>query len=607
MRGTGLLPVVLETHRQDADATFPSASVTAAATLPRMSSVTRDQVIDTLERIALLLELQGENPFKVRAYHNGARALEMLEGDLGTLIRGDKLKGIPGIGDALREKITTLVTTGQLPYYEDLRAQFPPNHCELFDVPGLGPKKIKALYAKLRVASLADLEKACRDNKVADLDGFGAKTQEKILHGLDTLKQGAGRHLASIAAHASATLLADLRGHPDTIRLSAGGSTRRRNETVHDIDIIVSTKNPAAISRAFREHPLVASVLAAGDTKSSVMLQNGLQADLRVVTDEEYPFALMYFTGSKEHNIVLRGLAQDRGWTLNEYRLAPVKKDAPKIPKIHEERDIYELFGFDYIEPELRENRGEFEASKQHKLPDLVKLEQLKGTFHNHTRASDGRATLAEMAAAAQELGLEYLGIADHSKASFQANGLDPVRLKKQIAEIAAINKDLDGFRLFSGTLDFSDSVLAQLDYVVASVHSSFTLGEAEMTKRLIRAVENPHVTMLGHLTGRLLLRRESYAVNVPAVLDAAVATGTFIELNADPHRLDMDWRWWRLAKEKGVKCVINPDAHSTEGLQNLYFGIGAARKGWLTKDDIVNCLPLKKVIPALEAKKHRA
>jgi len=580
-----------------------------------MPSVTRDQVVDVLERIALLLELQGENPFKVRAYHNGARALEMLEGDLGTLVRENGLKGVPGIGEALRDKIGTLVTTGNLPYYEELRAQFPPDLFELFDVPGLGPKKIKALYEKLNVASLADLEKACRDDKVAGLDGFGAKTQEKLLHALDTLKQGAGRHLASVAAHASSTLLDDLRAHPAAIRLSAGGSTRRRNETVHDIDIIVSTKDPAAISRAFREHPLVASVLAAGDTKSSVMLKNGLQADLRVVSDEEYPFALMYFTGSKEHNIVLRGLAQDRGWTLNEYRLAPVKKGAAKIPKINDERDIYELFGFDYIEPELRENRGEFEAAAKHKLPDLVKLEQLRGTFHNHTRASDGRNTLDEMAAAAQELGLEYLGIADHSKASFQANGLDAARLKKQIAEIKALNKDFDGFRLFSGTecdilkdgsLDFSDSVLAQLDYVVASVHSSFTLPEAEMTKRLIRAMENPHVTMLGHLTGRLLLRRESYAVNVPAILDAAAETGTFIELNSDPHRLDMDWRWWRLAKEKGVKCVVNPDAHSTEGLQNLYFGIGAARKGWLGKDDIVNCLPLKKIIPVLEAKRNR-
>ena len=579
-----------------------------------MASVTREEIIDILERIALLLELQGGNPFKVRAYQSGARALEMLESDLGTLVREDKLKGIPGIGEALREKIATLVTTGKLPYYDDLCAQFPPTIFELFDVPGLGPKKIKALYDKLEVVSLNTLEKACKDGKVAALEGFGSKTQEKLLHALDTLKQGAGRHLASVAAAASRTLLDDLRAHPDAARLSAGGSTRRRNETVHDIDIIVSTKNPAAISRAFREHPLVERILAAGDTKSSVMLKGGLQADLRVVADEEYPFALMYFTGSKEHNIVLRGLAQDNGWTLNEYRLAPAKRGAAKIPKISEEADIYKLLGFDYIEPELRENRGEFDAAKKHKLPDLVRLENIRGTFHCHTRASDGRNTLAEMAAAAQELGLEYLGIADHSKASFQANGLDAARLKKQIAEIKALNKDLEGFRIFSGTecdilkdgsLDFPDSVLEQLDYVVASVHSSFTLGEAEMTKRLIRAMENPHVTMLGHLTGRLLLRREPYAVNVPAVLDAAAETGTFIELNADPHRLDLDWRWWRLAVEKGVKCVINPDAHSTGGLQNLWFGVGAARKGWLTKKDVVNCLPLKRVIPVLEAKKN--
>jgi len=581
-----------------------------------MAAVTRDQVVEVLERIALLLELQGENPFKVRAYHNGARALELLEGDLATLVRENGLKGVAGIGEALRDKISTLVLTGRLPYYEELCAQFPPKLFELFDVPGLGPKKIKALYEKLEVASLADLEKACQENRVSALDGFGAKTQEKILQGLAALKQGAGRHLASVAARAATALYDDFRTHPETIRLAIGGSTRRRNETVHDIDLIVSTRAPAEISEAFRGHPLVASVIAAGETKSSVMLQDGIQADLRVVKDEEFPFALNYFTGSKEHNIVMRGLAQERGWTLNEYRLAPSAPDAPPIPAIREERDLYEVFGFDYIEPELRENRGEFEAARGHLLPELVKLDNLRGTFHCHTRESDGRNTLAEMAAAAQELGLQYLGIADHSKSSVQANGLDATRLLQQVAEIEALNRGFEGFRLFSGTecdilkdgtLDFPDELLGRLDYVVASVHSSFTLGEADMTRRIIRAAENPNVTMLGHLTGRLLLRREPYAVNIPAVLDAAAATGTMIELNADPHRLDLDWRWWRLAREKGVKCVINPDAHSVQGLQSLYFGIGAARKGWLTKKDIVNCLPLPKVAAALAAKRKGA
>lgn len=579
-----------------------------------MAEVTREQVVETLERIALLLELQGENPFKVRAYQNGARALEMLEGDLATLVREDGLKGVPGIGEALREKIATLVTTGSLPYYEELRAQFPASLFELFDVPGLGPKKIKALYEQLQIASVDDLDKACAEGCVAGLPGFGAKTQDKLRHSIATLRQGAGRHLASEAAEAAAALQDALRAHPDVIRLSVGGSTRRRSDTVHDVDIIASTGNPATVSGAFRSHPLVEEVLAAGETKSSVRLRGGMQADLRVVTDEEYPFALTYFTGSKEHNIVLRGLAQDRGWTLNEYRIAPSKKGAPAIPAIRDERDLYAAFGLDYIEPELRENRGEFEAAREHALPELVSLENLRGTFHNHTRASDGRSSLAEMAAGAQDLGLEYLGIADHSKASFQANGLDAARLRKQIAEIAAINKDFDGFRLFSGTecdilkdgsLDFPDTVLERLDYVVASVHSSFTLGEAEMTKRLIRAMENPHVTMLGHATGRLLLRREPYAVNIPALLDAAVETGTMVELNADPHRLDLDWRWWRLAREKGVKCVINPDAHSVAGLQNLFFGVGTARKGWLTRRDVVNCLPLRRIGAALQAKRE--
>jgi DNA polymerase (family 10) len=578
-----------------------------------MTPVTRDRVVEVLERIALLLELQGENPFKVRAYRNGARTLELLEGDLGTLVRETGLQGIAGIGEALREKISTLVTTGKLPYYDDLVARFPPKLFELFDVPGLGPKKIKALYEKLKVASLADLEKACRSGNVAGLEGFGAKTEEKLLQALDSMKQGAGRHLASVAAHDSRTIYDDLRALPEVVRISLGGSTRRRNDTVHDIDLIVSTNQPAVVSRAFREHPLVEKVIAAGDTKSSAVLKDGIQADLRVVTDAEFPFAQNYFTGSKEHNIRLRGLAQDRGWSLNEYRLAPAKKGAPKIPEIRDERDLYELFGFDFIEPELREDRGEFEAAAGHKLPDLVRLEQIKGTFHCHTRASDGRNTLAEMAAAARDLGLQYLGIADHSKASVQANGLDAARLKKQIAEIKALNKGFDGFRLFAGTecdilkdgtLDFPDSLLAQLDYVVASVHSSFTLPEAEMTKRLVRAMENRQVTMLGHLTGRLLLKRDAYAVNIPDILDAAAATGTIIELNADPHRLDLDWRWWRLAKEKGVRCVINPDAHSVGGLQSLYFGVGAARKGWLTAKDIVNCLPLAKVIPVLAAKR---
>jgi DNA polymerase (family 10) len=338
-----------------------------------------------------------------------------------------------------------------------------------------------------------------------------------------------------------------------------------------------------------------------------------------VVKDTEFPFALNYFTGSKEHNIIMRQRALARGWTLNEYRLGPDEKrkiEPQPIPVIREEAELYRALGLDYVEPELREDRGEFAAAENHTLPDLIEPENLRGTFHNHTTASDGRCTLAEMADAAQELGLQYLGIADHSKASFQAHGLSAEQLLAQVAEIRELNKTFGkSFRIFAGSevdilkdgsLDFPDEVLAQLDYAVASVHNVFNLSEAAMTDRIIRAMENPHITMLGHLTGRLLLSRDGYQVDTPAIIEAAAATGTIIELNANPRRLDMDWRWWPLAKEKGVKCAINPDAHHKSHLQFLWFGVGTARKGWLTRKDVVNTLPLGKIEAVLAAKRQR-
>jgi DNA polymerase (family 10) len=343
-----------------------------------------------------------------------------------------------------------------------------------------------------------------------------------------------------------------------------------------------------------------------------------MQCDLRVVTNEEFACALVYFTGSKEHNIELRSRALERGWSLNEYAFTPTAKHkGGKPPVCMEEADVYRALKLDGIEPEMRENTGEIEAAEKGKLPKLVELGNLRGCFHNHTTASDGNASLRAMAEAAHELGWQYLGIADHSKSSFQANGLDEKRLRKQIEEVRALNDDFAdvGFRIFAGsevdilkdgTLDFGDDLLAELDYVVASVHNIFTLSEADQTKRIIRAIENPHVTMLGHVTGRLLLQRPGYAVNVPAVIDAAAETGTIIEINANPWRLDMDWRWWKLAKEKGVKTSINPDAHSTRGLQDVFYGVRIARKGWLTKADVVNCLPLGKVEAALKAKRSR-
>ena len=585
--------------------------------------MTKSQIAQVLEEIATLLELKDENPFKIRAYANAARSLETFGGNLGDFQDEEALAKIPGIGKAIAAKIKELAGTGRLKYLEELRAEFPAAILELFSISGLGAKKIKALYEKLKVTSIDELRKACESGKVAELPGFGETTQTKICEAIERRAKHSGYfQFGQIAAEAE-TIRADLAAHRETLHVDLAGSYRRRREIVHDVDLVVATKKPDAITKFFVNHPLVESMIAQGPTKSSVRLRSGVQCDLRVVSSAEFPFALNYFTGSKEHNIEMRSRALERGWTLNEYRLAKAPQDPKskkkiipkKIPKVNEEADLYHALGLDFIPPELRENCGEFEAAENHSLPRLIEKESLRGTFHCHTVASDGHNTLDEMAAAAQELGLEYLGIAEHSKSSIQAHGIDAEKLKAQGAAIRKLNKKFDGFRIFAGVecdimrdgkLDFDDEILAELDFVVASVHSVFNLSEVEMTKRVIRAMENRFVTVLAHPTGRLLLKREPYSIDIPAVIDAAAATGTWIEINAAPKRLDLDWRWWPLAKEKGVKCVINPDAHRTERLQDLWFGVGIARKGWLTKADVVNCLPLGKIEAALDAKRSK-
>ncbi len=577
--------------------------------------MSKEEIIDILENIARLLELKGENPFKVRAYTNAARALETLVDDLPKLVENNQLVEVEGIGKALAEKIAILQQTGQLDYYNDLREQFPPDIFTLFDLQGLGAKKIKILYDQLGIHSLTKLERACKDGKVAGLPGFGEKSAQNILAALDQLKRSTGQFRIGDITGLAEKLLDDFRSHPRVTLVQIAGSYRRKKALVRDLDIIVSTRKPAIVSEDFIHHPLVESIQAHGDTKSSVILKNGMQCDLRVVSSSEYPFALNYFTGSKEHNVRMRSRALERGWSLNEYRFSEAEGKALKapIPEIATEADIYKALGLAYIEPELREDFGEFAAAEKGTLPHLIEWPNLRGTFHCHTTASDGRASLEDMANAAQELGLQYLGIADHSKSSVQAHGLDEKRLLAQIEKIRELNRTYEGFRLFSGTecdirkdgsLDFPDEILARLDYVVASVHASFTMSETEMTERIIKAISNPYVTMLGHITGRLLLTREPYKVNIPAVIEAAAETGTIIEINANPRRLEMDWRWWPLAREKGVRCAINPDAHSTAGLQDLIFGIGVARKGWLTKQDVVNTLPLGRIEKELSRKR---
>lgn len=563
--------------------------------------MTRVTMAGVLEEIALLLELKDENPFKVRAYRQGAETVRNFDGDIVELAAKQELKGIKGIGDALRDKLHELAATGRLVFHETLRAEFPAGLFGLFDLQGLGPKKIKALYETLGVGSVADLKAACDAGKVAGLPGFGAKTQAKILEEIARQASHAGEFLLGDVTPLVTEILDTLRLHPEISRIAVAGSFRRAKETVHDLDFLVSTKETALVCEDFTTLPQVESVIVCGETKASVRLKNGIQCDLRAVSNAQFPYALMYFTGSKEHNVAIRSLALKKGLSLNEYGFSPAEnaKATVEIPTdLHEEREIYQFLGLRFIEPELRENRGEIEAAADGDLPRLVELGNLRGTFHNHTTASDGRHTLEEMADEAMELGLQYLGIADHSKSMVIANGLSEERLLGQIAEIRKLNAGFEKFRLFAGSevdilrdgsLDYDDAILSQLDYCVASVHNLFNLTEDEMTRRICRAMENEHVTMLGHLTGRLLLRRDGYAVNHATIIDCAAETRTIIELNCNPQRLDMDWRWWKRARDKGVLCSINPDAHSTMGLHFLGIGARLARKGWLRKQDVIN------------------
>ena len=579
----------------------------------------KDAVAEVLKEIGVLLELKGENPFKTRAYVNGARTLEGLTEPLETLIQEERLGEVKGIGKALVEKITELVETGELEYYTNLKASIPAGLIEMLDVQGMGPKKVKALHDKLGIESIEALEAACEAGQVAELDGFGKKSEEKILESIAFKRQHASHHHRHKMLIAAEPILDDLRSHPDVIRCDIAGSLRRGKEVSGDIDFLVSAKDSADIIKAFTTRDGILSVLAAGGTKASVLLEGGIQADLRVVEDSEFASALAYFTGSKEHNIVMRQRAIDRGLRLNEYGLFKSTEET-RDPELRldckTEEDIFAALDLTYVPPELREDRGEFDAAENGEIPRLIEWTDLKGSLHNHSNWSDGHESLEEIAEHMSGLGLAYWAVTDHSKASFQANGLDEARVEKQLKEIAAVNQKLEdddnAFRLLSGIevdvlkkgLDFEDDLLAQLEVVVASLHVAGS-DEKDNTKRLIAAAENPHVHMLGHLSGRLLLERAPQKLNQQAVIDACAETGTWIELNANPYRLDLDWRHWQYAKSRGVKCVINCDAHRAEHAGFLRIGTAIARKGWLAKEDVVNTLPLKQLKKQLAKKRN--
>jgi DNA polymerase (family 10) len=576
-------------------------------------------VVSILDEMGTLLELQGANPFKSRAYHNASRALEGITDDLTQLVSSGGVREIPGVGESIAAIISDLVTTGKSKEYETLKRSFPPGVPDMLRIPGLGPKKVKVLFEKMKITSLDDLEAAAQGNRLADLAGFGERTEQNILKGIAALRVRSDKHLYPHAYKPASLIYNHLVKQRGVVRAEIAGSLRRKKEVIGDIDIVVSAKDAhrPAIMEAFVSHPEVQTIVAKGETKSSVVLNAGINCDLRIVDDAEFPFALNYFTGSKEHNVEMRARAKKYGWSLNEYGFSEIGAEekrgkAKKAVKCKDEAGIYKALDLAYVPPELRENTGEIAAAESGTLPRLVEEDDITGTFHCHTTYSDGVNTLRQMADAAQALGWKYLGIADHSKVAAYAGGMNEEKVRAQFKEIDELNSTLNGFRIIKGTecdilpngdLDWSARVLASFEYVVASIHSSFKNDEKEMTKRLITALKNKHVTMLGHPTGRLLLSRDGYPVNVVDVINCAADYGKIIEINAHPSRLDLDWRFVKYAKEKGVLIAINPDAHNIDGLKDVFYGVGIARKGWLEKNDVFNARPLSRILDSLHLK----
>jgi len=573
--------------------------------------VTESEIIARLEEMAGLLEIVGGNPFRIRAFVNAARALEALPEDLESMVESKELLEIPGIGKGIFGHIQEMLATGTFTEFEELKKKIPAGVLEMMRIPGLGPKKVKAIHDKLGVSSIEALEEAIAKDAVASLPGFGKKSQENITKGIERLRRFDKRHLYSTAMEQARPIFAKISKHNDVQRSLLGGSLRRRRETIKDIDILVSARESEAIMDTFTGLPQVDRVIAKGATKSSIVLKSGINADLRVVGDDEFAFAAHYFTGSKQHNTEMRGRAKKLGYKLNEYGLFKGEESTP----CKDEPELFAVLGLDYIEPELREASGEIDAAERRELPVLVKEEDIKGTFHCHTTWSDGTATIREMVEGARKLGLSYLGIADHSKSAGYAGGLKPDAVRKQAEEIAALNEEFDDFTVFHGTeadilgdgsLDYADEILELFDYVVASVHGIFNLTEKDMTARIIKAIENPYTTMIGHPTGRILLGRDPYPVDVHALIDAAVANGVILEINSHPSRLDLDWRYARTARDKGMMNVLNPDAHSVKGIADFRYGVGVARKAWLTSDDVLNTRTTAQVADYFEKRKQR-
>jgi len=563
--------------------------------------LTKRDIAAVLEDIAFLLELKGENPFKIKAYAAGARVIESLPEEPAVLVQKGLLRNVKGIGQTLEGTVTELVTTGRSTVHQELRAAFPASLLDMAAIPGLGPKKLKAIYDHLSISTVGELEYACIENRLVGLQGFGQKTQEKILAGIRQYKRRQGFHLYANVIEEAESILAAVRGTPGVVRADHAGEIRRRCEVVQALVLVAAGGQPQSLIDALRDVPKVT--------------QEGLPVSIKLTEAATYGWELLRATGSREHVEALTQRLVSRDVALQGATGGGASWRAWG-GRVETEEAIYAAAGLPYIPPELREGHGEIELAESGRLPVLLEPGQIQGVFHTHTIYSDGSATLEQMVEAARTLGYRYIGISDHSQSAFYANGLKEDRIRAQHAEIAAVQKKFPDVRIFKGieadilvdgAMDYPDEVLATFDFVIASVHSRFNLSEEEQTRRICRALANPYVTMLGHSTGRLLLSRDGYRVDMRQVLDAAAAHGKIVEINANPHRLDLDWRLCGYAKEKGVKFSINPDAHSTEGLADVPFGVNVARKGGVTAQDVVNTLPVEAMAAKLQAMRPKA
>jgi DNA polymerase (family 10) len=565
-----------------------------------------EKVAGILYEVADLLELKDEK-FKPQAYRKAAHNIESMKEDIVDVYRRGHLKDVPGVGEAIEAKVREIIETGELRYLKELHDEFPAGLLQIMDIPEIGPKTTMRLYKELRVTNVQDLKLAAEQHRIRRLKGFGDKTEENILKGIEYMERNRGRMLLGYAFPVAMGIVSYLQQKGGLAMVSVAGSLRRMKETIGDIDILVGTAQPERASDVFVSYPEVEDVLAKGPTKSAVRLSNGIQVDLRVVSESSYGAALLYFTGSREHNIKLRSLAIDKGYKLNEYGLFNKDTGVP-IASANEE-DIYRRLGLDMMPPEMREDQGEIDISAGHALPELVALRDIKGDLHMHTEASDGSMSMEEMALAGKARGYEYVGITDHSQSLRIANGLDAERLRKNIAMARDLSSMMGAFQVLIGAeveidergkLDYPDDLLMELDYVIGAVHTRFKMTEAEMTDRLLTALSNDHMTILAHPTGRAIGQREAYALDMERVMDEAKGKGVFLEVNSYPERLDLNDRHCRMAHDNGNRLVINTDSHHPSHLDNMTYGVAQARRGWVGPRQVLNTLPLKDLQRAL-------